>query len=141
MLGVKNMDKLKLFFIGFFGFLLWDLLFEFLKGLANDAVLSNWGFVAIIVSVFGIMWAVASLAVCVAKRKGTVTESLSGFLYFMILVSLFAAFDMIRYFLENDMLNFWYFFTVGFALVFFGWAGGRMDSWLPKKQNKKIKRG
>lgn len=135
------MEKVKYFFIAFFGLLLWDLFFEFLKGLANDGVLSSAVFMAIVASALIVMWCGAGLAIRAAKRKGTLNESLSDFLYFMILVSLFAAFDMIRYFLENDMLNVWYFFTVGFALVFFGWAGGRMDSWLPKKHNKKIKRG
>ena len=60
-----------------------------------------------------------------------------GFIYFISIWSVFMTFDVMKFSLENNMLNKYYFFGIGIVFMFIGWAEGRLDKILPKPKNKR----
>lgn len=124
-------------------FLLWvvcfafiDAVFELIKSLAENEMLNRWTFawgaLAILVAGwFSVLFGIKSLQNKKSCQKNNFVVGLS---YFVLVLSVCLTFDVMKYSLENDMLNKWYFFCIGFVFMFLGWAAGRLDNILPKKR-------
>ena len=131
-------------------FLLWilcfvglDTWFDFIKSMIEKGVLSKWAFPIIGFIIFVLGWVGAFFVVKVLKnKKAKKTEHRESFyiwfIWFVLFLSVFIMADVMRYFLENNMLNMWCFIIIGLCFMFIGWAGGRLDNLLfkPKKQSK-----
>ena len=58
-------------------------------------------------------------------------------IWFVYLCLVSVPFDLIKYFLDNNLLNKWYFFGAGFALFFLGWLGFLLEIKLGTKRKRK----
>lgn len=122
-------------------FLLWvvcfmfiDATFEFIKTLAESGTLSKWTFALVALAMFVIGWIAAFVGAKTLKNKKTEKKNnwTVGLIYFVMVWSVCMTFDVMRYSLENNILNTYYFFGIGTALLFTGWACCRMETVLPK---------
>ena len=127
-------------------FLLWvvcfvfiDATFEFIKTLAENGKLSQWTFALVALTMFVVGWIAAFVGAKSLKNKKTEKRNnwIVGLIYFVMVWSVCMTFDVMRYSLENNILNTYYFFGIGTALLFTGWASCRMETVLPKPKKRK----
>lgn len=127
-------------------FLLWvvcfvfiDATFEFIKTLAETGKLSQWIFALVALTMFVVGWIAAFVGAKSLKNKKTGKRNnwIVGLIYFVMVWSVCMTFDVMRYSLENNILNTYYFFGIGTALLFTGWASCRMETVLPKTKKRK----
>lgn len=126
-------------------FLLWvvcfafiDATFEFIKTLAESGTLSKWAFALVALAIFVVGWIAVFIGAKSLKTKKEEKRNswVVGFIYFIIVWSVCMTFDVMKYSLENNILNTYYFFGIGSALLFTGWACGRLENILPKPKRK-----
>ena len=127
-------------------FLLWvvcfafiDVVFEFIKSLAENGTLSKWTFALVALVMLVVGWIAAFVGAKSLKNKKTGKRNnwIVGFIYFVIVWSVCMTFDVMKYSLENNILNTWYFFGIGCVLMFIGWSAGHLDTILPKQKKKR----
>ncbi|MBQ6736414.1 MAG: hypothetical protein IJQ90_02910 [Alphaproteobacteria bacterium] len=58
-------------------------------------------------------------------------------IWFVYLCLLDIPFVLTKYFLDNDMLNKWYFFLTGIMFMFMGWMGYALASKLSNTKKRK----
>lgn len=137
---------MKKFFGLFFFFVLFGVLFDLIKYGADSGVYNEWFFVfavllMLIMCWLGVFFGVKYLQHNESQRNKEL-EKKSKFIRVYILViqvwSVMATFDIMDYFLENNMLNKWYFFCLGVVLLLLGWGNAQLDNILlkPKKKRK-----
>jgi membrane-associated HD superfamily phosphohydrolase len=116
-----------------------DITFEFIKTLIENGTLNKWIFALFALAIFVIGWTIVFISAKSLKNKKTAKKNswVVGFIYFVIIWSVCMIFDLMKYSLENNILNIYYFFGIGFALMFTGWACGHLEYVLSK--NKKLK--
>lgn len=119
-----------------------DTFFDFIKSLTEQGVLNMWAFPIIGFIIFVLSWvAVFFVAKALKNKKIKKTEHRESFyvlfIWFVLFLSVFIMADMMRYFLENNMLNIWCFMVMGICFMFIGWAGGRLDNLLLKPKKRK----
>ena len=133
------MKKRQEFLFSFICLCFMSLGFDYVKLLVENGVLSKWGFVLIALLVLVIGWmAVYAGAKSLKNKKMESWKSwILGFIYFISIWSVFMTFDVMKFSLENNMLNKYYFFGIGIVFMFIGWAEGRLDKILPKPKNKR----
>ncbi len=126
-------------------FLLWgicfafvDTVFDFIKSLAENGILNTWTFAMVVLAMFIAGWIGVFFAIKPLKNKKAVKKNnlIIGYAYFVLIWSVYITFDLMKYSLENNMLNTWYFFGIGLVFMFVGWAGCRLDRVLFKPKNK-----
>ncbi|MBO4683477.1 MAG: hypothetical protein J5611_02790 [Alphaproteobacteria bacterium] len=127
-------------------FLLWFVCFafiyvavEFIKTLAENGTLSKWTFALVALAMFVVGWIAAFIGAKSLKSKKTEKKNnwIVGLIYFVIVWSVCMTFDVMIYSLENNILNTYYFIGIGSALLFTGWACGRMETVLQKPKKRK----
>lgn len=133
------MKKWQEFLLWVVCFMIIDATFEFIKTLAENGTLSKWTFASVALAMFVVGWIAAFIGVKSLKNKKTEKKNnwIVGLIYFVMVWSACMTFDVMRYSLENNMLNTYYFFGIGTALMFTGWACGRMETVLPKPKKRK----
>lgn len=116
-----------------------DATFEFIKTLAGNGTLSKWTFALVALAIFVIEWVAAFIGANSLKNKKTEKNKnlIVGLIYFVMVWSTCMTFDVMRYSLENNILNTYYFFGIGTALLFTGWACCRMETVLQKTKKRK----
>lgn len=130
------MKKWKYFLLWFVCFCFIDTVCGFIKSLAEKGMLNKWVFVLVALAILVVGW----LGVFVGAKslKKQKTEKRNGwivsFICFFVVLSVCIPFDVIKYSLENNMLNKYYFFGIGCVLMFIGWVIGRLDEILPKQK-------
>lgn len=116
-----------------------DITFEFIKTLIENETLNKWIFALVALAMFVIGWIAAF--VCAKSLKDKKTEKrnnwIVGLIYFVMVWSVCMTFDVMRYSLENNILNTYYFFGIGTALLFTGWAFCRIETVLQKPKKRK----
>ena len=126
-------------------FLLWvvcfvfiDATFEFIKTLAENGKLSQWTFALVALTMFVIGWIVVFISAKSLKNKKPEKKNswIVGFMYFVIVWSVCMTFDVMKYSLENNILNTYYFIGIGSAFLFTGWACGHLEHVFPKPKRK-----
>ena len=124
-------------------FLLWvvsfafvDVTFEFIKTLAESGTLSKWTFALVALVMFVIGWIAAFVGAKTLKKTEKKNNWIVGLIYFVMVWSVCMTFDVMRYSLENNILDTYYFFGIGTALLFTGWACCRLETVLPKPKRK-----
>lgn len=137
---MKRWQDFVLWILCFVGLDMW---FDFIKSMIENGVLSKWAFPLIAFVMFVLGWvAVFFVAKALKNKKIKKTEFKESFgvwfIWFVLFLSVFIMADVMRYFLENNMLNIRSLIVIGWCFMFIGWAGGRLDSVLfkPKKQSK-----
>ena len=127
-------------------FLLWivcfafiDVVSEFIKSLAENGALSKWTFALVALVMLVVGWIAVFVGAKSLKNKKIEKRNnwIIGFTYFVIVWSVCMMFDVMKYSLENNILNTWYFFGIGGMFMFIGWACGHLEYIFPK--NKKTK--
>lgn len=129
-------------------FLFWFVMFAMLGAISDvikyfieSGVLNRWFFVLTGFSAFVIGWIGVLFGVRFLQQKSKETKKdkkkkdyLINFIYFMLVWSVFIAFDMMRYSLENNMLDKYYFFGIGLVCMFIGWMAARLENIVPKSK-------
>lgn len=133
------MKKFQEFLLWFVCFAFIDMISEFIKISTENSVLNKWAFVLFGLIIFIVCWTVVFLNTKQLKNEKKNKRWLTGFICFTIVWSVYMTFDVIRYSLENNMLNIYYFFGIGTVLMFTGYAVGRLENILPKLNNKRRK--
>lgn len=104
----------------------------------EEGISPKWLFIVTAVTIFIIGWMSVFFGIKKLKNKKTkqnkTKKMISGFAYLMLGWSIFMTSDAIVYFLDNNMLNKWYFITIGFVYMFIGWICARLDIFFTKKQ-------
>lgn len=133
------MKKWQEFLLWFVCFAFIGVIFEFIKTLAESGTLSKWTFALVALAMFIVGWIAAFIGAKSLKNKKTEKKNtwIIGLIYFVIVWSVCMTFDVMRYSLENNILNTYYFFGIGTVLMFTGWACGRMETVLPKPKKRK----
>lgn len=116
-----------------------DVVFEFIKSLVENGSLNIWTFAVVALAMLVAGWMGVFVGAKSLKNKKTVKNSswIVGFIYCVIIWSVYMVFDLMKYSLENNILNTYYFFGIGIALMFIGWGTGRLDGMLPKPKKKR----
>lgn len=119
-----------------------DTFFDFIKSLTEKGLLNMWAFPIIGFIIFVLGWvAVFFVAKALKNKKTKKTEVKESFyvwfIWFVLFLSVFIMADVMRYFLENNMLNIWSLMVIGWCFMFIGWAGGRLDNLLLKPKKRK----
>ena len=118
-----------------------DITFEFIKTLIENGTLNKWIFALFALAIFVIGWTIVFISAKSLKNKKTAKKNswAIGFIYFIIIWSVCMIFDLMKYSLENNILNVYYFFGIGLALMFTGWACGHLEHVFlkPKRKLKK----
>lgn len=132
---MKKWQEFSLWFLVFFTL---DVVFDFIKSLIEKGFLEKWylilfAFLTIFLGWIGVLFIIKSLKNKKTKNTNPKKSFSLWFIYFVLIWSIFMAFDVMKYSLENDMLNYWYCFMFGLVFMFFGWAGGKLNNVLPKQ--------
>lgn len=116
-----------------------DVIFEFIKNLAENGKLNGWVFVLAALAMFVGGWMAAFAGAKSLKNKKSEKRIcwMVGFVDFVIVCSVYMAFDVMQYLLEHNILNEYYFFGIGGVLIFIGWGAGRLNGMLPKPKKKR----
>jgi len=123
---VKNWLVFLIWFVFFLGL---DIVSETMK---YCIVTDRW-FLACIGLVFLILcWVWVFLRIDLLQTKDTQKNKrkkkfLTFGIWFVYLGSLFMTFDIMKYLVENSVMNKWYFLIIGFVCIFLGWFGARLD--------------
>lgn len=112
-----------------------DTFFDFIKTLSENGTLSKWFFVLVSLIVFVVGWTAVFLSVKSSKNRQH-KQWKPVFTYVFVVYSFFMTFDVMKYSLENNMLNTYYFYAIGLALIFVGWATEHLYRILPTQQKK-----
>ena len=136
---IKKMKKWQEFLLWVICFVCIDIVFEFIKSLAENGTLSKWTFALVALAIFIIGWLVAFIGAKSLKNKKTEKKNswIIGLIYFVMVWSVCMTFDVMKYSLENNILNTYYFFGIGAASMFTGWACCRLETFLPKQKKKR----
>ncbi len=133
------MKKWQEFLLWFVCFVFIDATFEFIKILVENGTLSKWTFALVALAMFVVGWIAAFVGAKSLKNKKTGKRNnwIVGLIYFVVVWSVCMTFDVMSYSLENNILNTYYFFGIGTALLFTGWASCRMETVLLKPKKRK----
>ena len=89
-------------------------------------------FLTLLFGWIGVLFVVKSLKNKRTKNTEPQKSFSFWFIYFVLIWSVFMTFDVMKYCLENGMLNHWYSFVFGVVFIFIGWAAGHLGNILPK---------
>ena len=131
------MKKWKEFLLWFLAFWALDAIFDFIKSMIDKGILEKWclvlvAFLTLLFGWIGVLFVVKSLKNKRTKNTEPQKSFSFWFIYFVLIWSVFMTFDVMKYCLENGMLNHWYYFVFGVVFMFIGWAAGRLGNILPK---------
>lgn len=127
------MKKWQSFLLSFLLFFTVDISLDFIKSLIENDTLNKWMF-----AVFGLLIIGAGITglLLVTKRLKQAKKHDDRFLvWFIYLILIWTAFDVMKYSLENSMLNHWYFLIIAFIFMSLGYIGRQIDTVLqnPRK--------
>ena len=127
------MKKWQSFLLSFLLFFTVDISLDFIKSLIENDTLNKWMF-----AVFGLLIIGAGITglLLVTKRLKQAKKHDDRFLvWFIYLILIWTAFDVMKYSLENNMLNHWYFLIIAFIFMSLGYIGRQIDTVLqnPRK--------
>lgn len=136
---MKKWQEFLLWVLAFFAL---DAIFDFMKSLVEKGVLEKWclaliAFLTLFLGWIGVLFAVKSLKNRKTKNVERKKSFLVWFIYFVLIWSIFVTFDVMKYSLENGMLNHLYCFMFGVVFMFLGWAGGKLDKMFSKSNKHK----
>lgn len=133
------MKKWQSFLLSFLLFFTVDISLDFIKSLIENGTLNKWIF-----AVFGLLIIGAGITglLLVTKRLKQAKKHDDRFLvWFIYLILIWTAFDVMKYSLENSMLNHWYFLIIAFIFMSLGYIGRQIDTVLqnPRKLKNRSK--
>lgn len=136
------MKRWQEFFVWGLCFVLVDVGFGLIRTMVENGALDKYVFVGAALAGLLIGWGALFFIANLSKQKKSVKKNpwVFGAVYFILIWSVYMAFEVIDFSLAHNMLNKWYFMTIGMVCMFIGWSAGRMDNMLPKAKKVKKKR-
>ena len=128
------MKKWQGFLLSFLLFFTVDISLDFVKSLIENGTLNKWIF-----AVFGLLIIGAGITglLLVTKRlKQAKKHDDRVLVWFIYLILIWTAFDVMKYSLENKMLNHWYFLIIAFIFMSLGYIGRQIDTISQNPRNR-----
>ncbi|MFQ6760209.1 MAG: hypothetical protein ACLRFM_02315, partial [Alphaproteobacteria bacterium] len=104
--------------------------FDFIKTMAENGILNKYMIALTALIMLFIGWIGVYIGIKSSKHNKTKTKNniIPVFVYFVFVESVYITFDVMRYSLEHNLLNIYYFFGIGLTLMFIGWTSNKTNN-------------